>query len=99
VTLLTRYAERHPSFDGVKKWKNKGPMDFRKVIREHIRHESENASVAGDVNAVVSANIGRKSSRTTVSSRQRVVQRSHKRSGPEPNQSSGGSDEPARGAD
>jgi hypothetical protein len=47
-------------------------VDVRKVIRKRFRHENEHTSVAGDVNAVVAANVGAKSSRTTVSSRQRV---------------------------
>jgi len=45
------------------------PVDVCKAIRKRIRHESENASVVGDVNAVVAANVGAKSSRATVSSR------------------------------
>jgi len=48
------------------------PVDVRKVIRKRFRHENEHASVAGDVNAGVATNVGAKSSRTTVSSRQRV---------------------------
>jgi hypothetical protein len=44
-------------------------VDVRKTIRKRIRHESENASAVGDVNAVVAANVGVRSSRATVSSR------------------------------
>jgi hypothetical protein len=60
----------------------KANVDIHKVIRKRIRHEGDGASVVGDVNAVMAANVGGKPSRTTtkVSSRQRIVQRSGKRS-------------------
>ena len=52
-------------------------MQIRKVIERRIRHRSGGIDVAGDVNAVVSANVGeRGTSHSHVSSRQTVVQRS-----------------------
>ena len=53
-------------------------MNFRKVFSKKLRHEGEGVQVAGDLNAVVAANIGRKGSGSHVSSRQttRIVQRS-----------------------
>ena len=52
-------------------------MKIRKIVQERIRHAGEGVNVAGDVNAVVSANVNEPGpSHTSVSSRQRVVQRS-----------------------
>jgi hypothetical protein len=53
-------------------------VNVRKVINKAFRHQSGGTNVAGDVNAVVSANVGEKQSETAVSSRQstRIVQRS-----------------------
>jgi hypothetical protein len=51
-------------------------MRFQEVIAKAIRRSGRHGSVAGSVNAVVSANVGEPGrTRTTVSSRQRVVQR------------------------
>ncbi len=51
-------------------------MKFKKIISKPFRHEGEDASVAGGVNAVVSANVNEPGkSHTRVSSRQRIVQR------------------------
>jgi hypothetical protein len=70
----------------------KGDVDIRKIIQKQIRHRSEHADVAGDVNVVVSANVGGKPSRTHVSSHQRVVQRGTQ-------SRAGGVDDRARGTD
>jgi hypothetical protein len=53
-------------------------VNLKKIIQKRIRHQSGGVNAAGDVNAVVSANVGEGSSRTHVStrSRQRIVQRS-----------------------
>ena len=55
-------------------------MRVNKIIRKRIRRSGDGSNLAGDVNAAVSANINeRGSSKTRVSSRQRIVQRSGKR--------------------
>ncbi len=59
-------------------------MRVQKVIRKRIRHEGEGVQVAGDVNAVVSANVGQRGSRSSVRSRQRIVQRAGKPKDEEP---------------
>jgi hypothetical protein len=53
-------------------------VNIRKVINKAVRHQSDGVNAAGDVNAVVAANVGEKGSETAVSSRQstRIVQRS-----------------------
>ena len=53
-------------------------MNVRKIINKAIRHQGAGTEVAGDVNAVVAANVGEKNSKTSVSSRRstRIVQRS-----------------------
>jgi hypothetical protein len=54
-------------------------MKVRKVIRRELRHGEPGINVAGDVNAVVAANVNEPGeSHTSVSSRQRIVQRSTK---------------------
>ncbi len=51
-------------------------MRLRKVIRKAVRRRGPGGSVAGGVNAVVAANVDEAShTRTSVSSRQRIVQR------------------------
>jgi hypothetical protein len=59
-------------------------MSFRKIISKRFRREADGVQIAGDVNAVVSANVGERGSSARVSSKQtsHVVQRSRKR---EPN--------------
>jgi hypothetical protein len=56
-------------------------MRFRKIISKRFRREAEGVQIAGDVNAVVSANVGERNSSSQVSSKQqsRVVQRSRQR--------------------
>jgi hypothetical protein len=53
-------------------------MNVRKIINKAIRHQTEGVNAAGDVNAVLAANVGEKESGTAVSSRRstRIVQRS-----------------------
>lgn len=55
-------------------------MNVRKIIDKAIRHRSGGSEIVGDVNAVVSANVGEKGSRNVVSSRRRtrIVQRNGK---------------------
>jgi hypothetical protein len=56
-------------------------VNFRKLISKRIRHQEDGVQIAGDINAVVSANVGERGSSSHVSSKQtsRVVQRSGKR--------------------
>jgi hypothetical protein len=56
---------------------NPDPMKVRKIIDKAMRHRSGGSEIVGDVNAVVSANVGEKESRNVVSSRRRtrIVQR------------------------
>jgi hypothetical protein len=52
-------------------------MNIRRIINKHLRHDREGVRAAGDVNAVVSANIGEgRGTVSKTSSRQttRVVQ-------------------------
>ncbi len=53
-------------------------MRIAREIRKRIRHESANANVVGDVNAVIAANVNEPGARTSTSSRSkvRIVQRS-----------------------
>jgi hypothetical protein len=53
-------------------------VKLKKIIQRRIRHERGDVKATGDVNAVISANVGEGSSHTHVStrSRQRIVQRS-----------------------
>jgi hypothetical protein len=53
-------------------------MNIRKIIRRRSRHQGKGVDAAGDVNAVISANVNEGSSHSHVStrSRQRIVQRS-----------------------
>jgi hypothetical protein len=50
-------------------------MRINKIINRRIRERLGNVDLAGDVNAVVAANVNEPSSTTSVSSRQTVVQR------------------------
>ena len=47
-------------------------MSIRKVIERRIRHRGNGVDIAGDVNAVVSANVGEPGKSTHVSSKQTV---------------------------
>jgi hypothetical protein len=53
-------------------------MDIHKVINRHFRRSGDGVQAAGDVNAVISANVGERRSASQTSSRQRsrIVQRS-----------------------
>jgi hypothetical protein len=76
-------------------------VNIRKIIQRRIRRQGEGVNAAGDVHAVIAANVGQGSSRTHVSSRsrQRVVQRSGRTEVDEEREPTrGGADEPA-GAD
>jgi hypothetical protein len=50
-------------------------MKIRKLIHRTIRHSRDGIDVAGDVNAVISANVGENRTTTRASSTQRIVQR------------------------
>jgi hypothetical protein len=56
-------------------------MNFLRVISKRIRREESGVQIAGDFNAVVSANVGERgsTSRVTSTQRSRVVQRSSRR--------------------
>jgi hypothetical protein len=51
-------------------------VKIRKIIRKRIRHNKDGVQIAGDINAVVAANVEEGDSRSHVSSHQRIVQRS-----------------------
>jgi hypothetical protein len=53
-------------------------MKVKKVINEPINEQQDGVNVAGGINAVISANVGESGSSTSVSSRQRIVQRDGK---------------------
>ena len=58
-------------------------MRINKIINRRIRERLGHVDFAGDVNAVVAANVNEPSSTTSVSSRQTVVQRTGARRGNE----------------
>ena len=51
-------------------------MNINKILRRRIRERIGDVDFAGDVNAVLAANVDESSSTTSVSSHQTVVQRS-----------------------
>ena len=51
-------------------------MKLNKVIRRRFRERLRGVDVAGDLNAVIAANVNEPGSSTRVSSKQTVVQRS-----------------------
>jgi hypothetical protein len=51
-------------------------MRVAEIIRRRIRKHSDGVDFAGDVNAVIAANVGERGGATHVSSSQRIVQRS-----------------------
>jgi hypothetical protein len=53
-----------------------GKTQVVRVIRKRIRKKGDGIDIAADVNAVIAVNDGGGRSRTSVSSRQTVVQRS-----------------------
>jgi len=53
---------------------------IRKVIKKRIRHDKDGIHIAGDIDAVISANVGKGGSHSSVSSSHRIVQRSTARS-------------------
>ena len=54
-------------------------MSDGRVIRKKIRYQRDGIDVVGDVNAVVAINRGEPGGRASVSSSQRIVQRSRKK--------------------
>ena len=55
-------------------------MKVRKVIRRNLRHSDKGVSIAGDVNAVIAANVNEPgSSHVSVSSTQRSDETDHTR--------------------
>jgi hypothetical protein len=73
-------------------------MKLHKLIKREIRRDGKTGQVVGDVNAAIAANVNEPGpSRTHVSSRQRIVQRSGRRSGPEQAEATGESSEPTSG--
>jgi hypothetical protein len=51
-------------------------MKLQKIISRRIRHRGGGVDAVGDINAAISANVGERGQSTSVSSHQRVVQRS-----------------------
>ncbi len=52
---------------------------MRKVIRKRIRHDEDGVQVSGDLHATIATNVGQKGTKTSVTSTQRIVQRSSSR--------------------
>ena len=50
-------------------------MKFSDTIRRRIRHSTDGVNVVADVNAVVAGTVNEPGQTTSVSSRQRIVQR------------------------
>ena len=46
----------------------------RKVIRKRVRYEKDGVQVAADVDAVISSNVGKRGTTTSVRSTQRVIE-------------------------
>jgi len=63
-----------------------GTNTVRRVIKKRIRHDKDGVHVVGDIDAVIAANVGRGGSVSSVSSRQRIVQRSTARARSETSQ-------------
>lgn len=63
---------------------NEAAMKFRRTIRREIDHEKDGVSVKGGVNAVIAMNVNEKGSVSSVSSKQRIVQRSSRSNDAEP---------------
>jgi hypothetical protein len=70
-------------------------MDIRKVISRRIRRQGKNVDVVGDINAVISANVGERGSVTRTSSKQRIVQRSQSTASRRSSRKEGGPDDEA----
>jgi hypothetical protein len=54
-------------------------MNIRRVFRKRIKRDVGNVHLDADVNAVVAGNVGERGSTSSVSSRQRIVQRAGRR--------------------
>jgi hypothetical protein len=75
-------------------------VNIRRVIERRFRYQNKGVNAAGEVSAVISANVGTGSSRSHVSarSRQRIVQRSGRTHvNEEPETTREGSDDDAAG--
>jgi hypothetical protein len=72
-------------------WPEEVVVKVRKVIAEERSQNEDGVNIAGAVNAVIAANVNEPHSKTSVSSRRRIVQRSGKTVIDE--KSEGGSDE------
>ena len=72
---------------------NRLEMNIGAIISRRLRRALEGIDAAGDVNAVVSANVGQPGSATAVSSTQRVVRRSRADAAADTTESEGGSDD------
>jgi hypothetical protein len=64
-------------------------MRIQKVIRRRIRRAFEGGDFVGDVNAAISANVGEKSSSSSVSSRSNVSAQTGQRAEEEPGATTG----------
>lgn len=53
-------------------------MKFSEVIRRRVRHAKDGVNVVADVNAAVAGSVNEPGQRTSVSTRQTVVQRNGK---------------------
>jgi hypothetical protein len=76
-------------------------MNVRRVVERRIRQQGKGVNAAGDVHAVIYANVGKGSAHTHVSSRsrQRIVQRSGRTEVFEERETSRGDDELAAGTE
>ena len=73
-------------------------MKLHKLIKREIRRDGKSGQVVGDVNAAIAANVNEPGpSHTHVTSRQRIVQRSGRRSAPENGEPTGEANEPRDG--
>jgi hypothetical protein len=54
-------------------------VNIRRVIRKRIRRNEDGTQLAADVNAVVAANVNEPGSRSSITSRQRIVQKQDSR--------------------
>ncbi len=73
-------------------------MKLHKLIKREIRRDGKSGQVVADVNAAVAANVNEPGpSHTHVTSRQRIVQRSGRRSATDHGTTTGESNEPRDG--
>jgi hypothetical protein len=55
-------------------------VKIKKIIDERLSHKTDRVDAAADINAVVATNVNEPGSVTSVSNKQRVVQRTPKKS-------------------